>query len=108
MPVVSAKFCFAKRVRRLSLRALIVAFCCCVVPLALAQKPAQPIAPVIWLAQVDSSSAARAVQRATGGKVLSVHRQERKGRVQYRVKVLLPEGRVRTMTVDGETGSVSG
>jgi len=61
-----------------------------------------------WLAAVDGSTAARIVERRTGGKVLSVNRQEKKGRVVYRVKVLLPEGRVRTMTVDGETGGIQG
>lgn len=60
------------------------------------------------LAELDSSSAARLVERKTGGKVLSVHRQEKKGRVQYRVKVLLPEGRVRTVSVDAETGQMGG
>jgi len=59
-------------------------------------------------ARIDSSAAARAVERATGGRVLSVDQAERNGRVQYRVKVLLREGRVKTMTVDGQTGAVGG
>lgn len=59
-------------------------------------------------ARVDSATAARAVERATGGRVLSVDQIERSGRVQYRVKVLLQEGRVKTMTVDGQTGAVGG
>lgn len=65
------------------------------------------IAPIM-LAEVDSSGAARIVERRTGGKVLSVHRQEKKGRVVYRVKVLLPEGRVRTVSVNAETGQMGG
>ena len=64
--------------------------------------------PVLYLAQIDSASAARIVERQTGGKVLSVHRQETKGRIQYRVKVLLPEGRVRTVMVDAESGQTGG
>lgn len=64
--------------------------------------------PFRWLAQVDSNGAARAVERATGGRVLSVNREDSNGRVVYRVKVLLPGGRIRVVTVDGETGSVGG
>lgn len=64
-------------------------------------------APLL-LAQVDGAGAARIVERSTGGKVLSVDRQERKGRIVYRVKVLLPEGRVRTVMVDAETGRMGG
>lgn len=58
--------------------------------------------------RVDSAAAARAVERATGGRVLSVDQIERNGRFTYRVKVLLREGRIRTMSVDGQTGSVGG
>ena len=65
------------------------------------------IAPLL-LAQIDGAGAARIVERSTGGKVLSVDRQEKKGRIMYRVKVLLPEGRVRTVMVDGETGRMGG
>ena len=73
-----------------------------------ADGPRTPTAPFRWLAQVDSNGAARAVERATGGRVLSVNREDRNGRVVYRVKVLLPGGRIRVVTVDGETGSVGG
>jgi hypothetical protein len=64
-------------------------------------------APLL-LAQIDGAGAARIVERSTGGKVLSVNRQEKKGRIMYRVKVLLPEGRVRTVMVDAETGRMGG
>lgn len=58
--------------------------------------------------RLDSIGAARTVERATGGRVLSVDQVERGGRLDYRVKVLLREGRVKTMTVNGQTGSVGG
>lgn len=88
---------------------LILALLLMVVMPAHARPQVQPgIIVPIMLAEVDSSSAARIVERRTGGKVLSVHRQEKKGRVMYRVKVLLPEGRVRTVSVDAETGQMGG
>lgn len=62
----------------------------------------------LMLAELDSSAAARLVESRTGGKVLSVHRQENKGKTQYRVKVLLPEGRVRTIMVDAQSGRMGG
>lgn len=62
----------------------------------------------VRMAEVDSAGAARLVERQTGGKVLSVQRQDKKGRSRYRVKVLLPEGRVRTINVDAETGQMDG
>ncbi len=61
-----------------------------------------------WLAEVDGAGAARIVESRTGGKVLGVYRQEHKGRTVYRVKVLLPEGRVRMVTVDAATGQMEG
>lgn len=62
----------------------------------------------LMLAELDSSAAARLVESKTGGKVLSVHRQENKGKTVYRVKVLLPEGRVRTVNVDAQSGRMGG
>ena len=73
-----------------------------------AQTVAAPYAGIIRLAEMSGNGAARAVERATGGRVLSVHREENNGRVVYRVKVLLPEGRIRVFIVDAETGSVNG
>ncbi len=49
---------------------------------------------------IGQDVAAANVRRATGGRVLSV----RKGNGTYRVKVLLPGGRVRTVPVDSRTG----
>ncbi len=60
--------------------------------------------PVRHLAQrggdIGEDAAAEQARRATGGRVLSV----RKGKRSYRVKVLLPGGRVRTVAVDSRSG----
>lgn len=62
-----------------------------------------------WLlAEVSSSDAAQIVIKKTGGKVLKVTEEERNGRGVYRVKVLLPEGRVKTVFVSKETGGIGG
>lgn len=48
--------------------------------------------------------AAGAVRRETGGRVLSADVEENNGDRNYRIKVLTPNGRVRTMKVDPHTG----
>ncbi|MEZ5584964.1 MAG: hypothetical protein R3F37_21320 [Candidatus Competibacteraceae bacterium] len=55
---------------------------------------------------VSSDQAASAVRSATGGKVLGV-RGGKRGGGSYSVRVLLPDGRVRTLSVDAQTGRVS-
>lgn len=91
-----------------SMLALIAGVALWVMPAQAMSDPGRVEQGEYWLAAVDSSGAARIVERRTGGKVLSVHRQEKKGKTVYRVKVLLPEGRIRTLTVDAETGGVQG
>lgn len=71
------------------------------------QSPAVIAAPFL-LAEVSASDAASLVVKKTGGKVLKVTEEERDGRWMYRVKVLLPQGRVKTIMVNKETGSVGG
>ncbi|MEE2730432.1 MAG: PepSY domain-containing protein [Pseudomonadota bacterium] len=63
---------------------------------------------VIWVADLSPSQAASKVVKKTGGKVLKVTLEERDGRGVYRVKVLLPEGRIKTVFVDKETGGNGG
>ncbi len=58
-----------------------------------------------WLAELGAADAVRLVERQTGGRVLSVNEEERGGVHVYRVKVLLPEGRVRTIFVDKQSGA---
>jgi len=62
----------------------------------------------VYLAEISSSDAATLVVKKTGGKVLKVTEEERKGQWVYRVKVLLPEGRVKTLFVSKESGAMGG
>lgn len=68
---------------------------------------AQPISALL-LAGVSAAEAGALAARRTGGKVLKVNEEERNGRWVYRVKVLLPEGRVKTLFIDRETGGTGG
>ncbi|MGB3620495.1 MAG: hypothetical protein WBA20_04045 [Ketobacter sp.] len=61
---------------------------------------------ILRLAELDSAGAARLVESRTGGRVLAVSEEERGGSRVYRVKVLLPEGRIRTLFIDKQTGAV--
>ncbi len=60
------------------------------------------------LLALDSGGAARAAEAKTGGKVLSVTKEERNGRIVFRVKVLLPEGRIKNVFIEGGNGSENG
>ena len=55
----------------------------------------------VWLAAMDSAAAARAAEASTGGKALSVSAEVRDGRTVYRVKVLMPGGRVKYVYIGG-------
>ncbi|NJN46482.1 MAG: hypothetical protein HC808_08400 [Candidatus Competibacteraceae bacterium] len=55
---------------------------------------------------LSSDQAASAARSATGGKVLGVRGGKRDGG-SYSVRVLLPDGRVRNLRVDAQTGKVS-
>lgn len=44
------------------------------------------------------------VRRDTGGRVLSAQGREERGRTTYRIKVLLPNGSVRVVNVDAQSG----
>jgi uncharacterized membrane protein YkoI len=45
-------------------------------------------------------------KRSTGGRVLSAETSEQRGRLVYRIKVLTPEGQVRYIYVDADSGEV--
>ncbi|MBA57395.1 MAG: peptidase [Pseudomonadales bacterium] len=64
--------------------------------------------PHVLLADIGPSEAAARVVQKTGGKVLRVTLEERDGREVYRVKVLLPEGRIKTVFVDKDSGGKGG
>lgn len=55
-------------------------------------------------ADVSRDEAAATVQRASGGRVLTVEKAERDGRVVWRVKVLTPQGEVKVVLIDATTG----
>ena len=54
----------------------------------------------------DPDRAANAARRATGGRVLGVQGSERDGRPGYRVRILQPDGRVRSLHYDADSGAV--
>ena len=63
------------------------------------------------LAQQDDigpGAASAAASAASGGRVLGVRRVHSASGIVYVVKVLLPGGRVRNVTVNGQTGRVRG
>ena len=66
--------------------------------------------PISQLAQaaISEGQAAAIAKSQHGGKVLSVSKSNNNGRVIYRVKLLLDSGRVIIVSVDGQTGRVSG
>jgi len=49
----------------------------------------------------NADAAAAQVSKATGGRVVNVQTVERNGKTVYRVRVLLPDGKVRTVDVAG-------
>ncbi|MGH6635516.1 MAG: PepSY domain-containing protein [Gammaproteobacteria bacterium] len=57
-------------------------------------------------ARIGQGQAVAFARQATGGRVLDVQTQNMGGRVVYLVKVLMPDGRVRIIAVDGETGQI--
>ncbi len=57
---------------------------------------------------ISADRAAEMVRESTGGRILSVNKQEKKGVVYYRVKVLMADGRVRVIQVNAATGQISG
>ena len=59
-----------------------------------------------WLAKVTIEEAIGKAKEKYGGKVLSAKEIESKGPLVYKIKLLLPNGRVKTVFVDGESGEV--
>ncbi|MDX1695662.1 MAG: PepSY domain-containing protein [Ketobacteraceae bacterium] len=66
---------------------------------------AQGSAP-LWLAGVSIETAIQKAKGKYGGKVLSAKEIRSKGPLVYKIKLLLPNGRVKTVFVDGESGEV--
>ncbi len=57
--------------------------------------------------QLSPSDAAESARSFTGGRVLKVKPFSANNDVDYRVKMLLPEGKVRNVIVDGDNGKAS-
>lgn len=76
--------------------------------LALPAFPAVADEPIVVAQAVRLSlaDAIAAVQRQSGGKVLSAQDAPRGGRPGYRIKVLTPRGEVVVFYVDAATGAV--
>ncbi|WP_374357414.1 PepSY domain-containing protein [Chitinimonas sp.] len=55
-------------------------------------------------AKTSRDDAAAIAQRLTGGRVLSVDRAERDGHEVWRIKVVTPQGEVRIVLIDAESG----
>lgn len=64
-------------------------------------------APQEALARASRDDAAAIAQRMTGGRVLSVERIRQGDREMWRVKVVTPQGEMRVIVVDVETGQSS-
>ena len=62
--------------------------------------------PSYQLAAVPIEAAIRKAKAKYGGKVLSAKEIRSKGPLVYKIKLLLPNGRVKTVFVDGESGEV--
>lgn len=55
-------------------------------------------------ADVSRDDAATVAQKASGGRVLAVEKNEREGRPVWRVKVLTPQGEVKVILIDAASG----
>lgn len=55
-------------------------------------------------ADIDRDGAADMVQKASGGRILSVDKVQQEGRPVWRVKLLNPSGQVKVVLVDAATG----
>lgn len=68
---------------------------------------ATPSTAQLYVSAVDKSMAAELARQAYGGKVLSVDEIKEDGQTIYRVKLLLDGGRIKIVTVDGNSGKVA-
>lgn len=57
-------------------------------------------------ASLSLNDATELVQKRTGGRVLAAQEVREQGRAMYRIKVITPQGEVRIVFVDAQTGSV--
>lgn len=62
------------------------------------------ILPNLAFARVSADEAVAVAQRTAAGRVLAVEKSNAGGREVYRVKLLTPNGEVRVILIDAETG----
>jgi uncharacterized membrane protein YkoI len=60
--------------------------------------------PASAYAQVSRNEAASIAQGSSGARVLAVEKADRNGRAAWRVKLLTPQGEVRVVLVDANSG----
>lgn len=84
----------------------LMSFASCLVGIS-AQLHASPSVERVYTSAVDKSMAAELARQAYGGKVLSVDEIKEDGQTIFRVKLLLDGGRIKIVTVDGNSGKVA-
>ena len=57
-------------------------------------------------ASLSLNDATELVRKRTGGRVLAAQEVREQGRAMYRIKVITPQGEVRIVFVDAQTGNV--
>lgn len=73
---------------------------CLLIPVGAALAAQSPPPPALTLEQAISR-----VQRESGGTILSAERQRRGRKVEYRLKVLTPDGHVRVLAVPADAAA---
>ena len=71
-----------------------------------APPPGRPGPPPPSRPFADPDRAANAARNATGGRVLGVQSGDQDGQNGYRVRILQPDGRVRSLHYDPRSGAV--
>ena len=91
-----------KKMKYNILPALLITFC----GLFSATIPATPFthSPYVLLAQTSQNinKAAQKIKQQTGGRILSSKSANKNGRMVYKIKVLLPSGKVQIFTVNAK------
>lgn len=90
---------------------VMVALLCAIFLAGGAMAPLTPVAAEpLRVAQANNgislAQATRMVREQSGGQVLRAETKRDKGRTVHRIRVLTEDGRVRTFTVDAETGRI--
>ena len=60
--------------------------------------------PELALARVNADQAAAVAQQSGAGRVLAVEKTNASGREVFRIKLLTPNGEVKVILIDAETG----